>query len=86
MLLSTRAARCAALMAELDELYPGVKKTFNFNFNFILILFYFLNTNIFWSVSERILYPRNTRTLPKIPVVGGQPIEEETCMVTVKNI
>ncbi|XP_070156248.1 inactive ubiquitin carboxyl-terminal hydrolase MINDY-4B isoform X1 [Polyergus mexicanus] len=29
---------------------------------------------------ERILYPRNTRTLPKIPVVGGQPIEEETCM------
>lgn len=26
MLLSTRAARCAALMAEPDELYPGVKK------------------------------------------------------------
>ncbi|XP_025991754.1 inactive ubiquitin carboxyl-terminal hydrolase MINDY-4B isoform X2 [Solenopsis invicta] len=51
MLLSTRAARCAALMAEPDELY-----------------------------SERILYPRNTRALPKVPVVGGQPIEEETCM------
>ncbi|XP_011148914.2 inactive ubiquitin carboxyl-terminal hydrolase MINDY-4B isoform X1 [Harpegnathos saltator] len=29
---------------------------------------------------ERILYPRNTRTLPKTPVIGGQPIEEETCM------
>lgn len=29
---------------------------------------------------ERVLYPRNTRTLPKTPVVGGQPIEEETCM------
>ncbi|XP_020288126.1 protein FAM188B2 isoform X2 [Pseudomyrmex gracilis] len=51
MLLSTRAARCAALMAEPDELYP-----------------------------ERILYPRNTRTLPKTSVIGGQPIEEETCM------
>lgn len=32
-------------------------------------------------VSERILYPRNTKALPKVPVVGGQPIEEETCMV-----
>ncbi|KAL0111895.1 hypothetical protein PUN28_013242 [Cardiocondyla obscurior] len=51
MLLSTRAARYAALMAEPDELYP-----------------------------ERILYPRNTRALPKTPVIGGQPIEEETCM------
>ncbi|RLU18592.1 hypothetical protein DMN91_008949 [Ooceraea biroi] len=29
---------------------------------------------------ERILYPRNTRALPKTPVIGGQPIEEETCM------
>ncbi|XP_020288125.1 protein FAM188B2 isoform X1 [Pseudomyrmex gracilis] len=29
---------------------------------------------------ERILYPRNTRTLPKTSVIGGQPIEEETCM------
>ncbi|XP_024879613.1 inactive ubiquitin carboxyl-terminal hydrolase MINDY-4B isoform X1 [Temnothorax curvispinosus] len=29
---------------------------------------------------EKILYPRNTRALPKTPVIGGQPIEEETCM------
>ncbi|XP_011691798.1 PREDICTED: protein FAM188B2 isoform X1 [Wasmannia auropunctata] len=29
---------------------------------------------------ERILYPRNTRALPKTPVIGGQPIEQETCM------
>jgi len=34
-----------------------------------------------FGVSERILYPRNTRALPKTPVIGGQPIEEETCMV-----
>ncbi|KAI4489501.1 hypothetical protein M0802_011036 [Mischocyttarus mexicanus] len=52
MLLSTRAARCAALMAEPDELYP-----------------------------ERIIYPRNTRTLPKTIVSGGKPIDEETCMM-----
>nr|XP_012229936.1 PREDICTED: protein FAM188B2 isoform X2 [Linepithema humile] len=32
---------------------------------------------------ERILYPRNTRTLPKVPVIGGQPIDEETCMFLV---
>ncbi|XP_015587923.1 inactive ubiquitin carboxyl-terminal hydrolase MINDY-4B isoform X4 [Cephus cinctus] len=51
MLLSTRAARCAALMAEPDELYP-----------------------------ERVMYPRNTRTLAKTPVTGGVPIEEEMCM------
>ncbi|XP_033219974.1 inactive ubiquitin carboxyl-terminal hydrolase MINDY-4B isoform X2 [Belonocnema kinseyi] len=29
---------------------------------------------------ERILYPRSTRALAKTPVVGGTPIEEETCM------
>ncbi|XP_077280075.1 inactive ubiquitin carboxyl-terminal hydrolase MINDY-4B isoform X1 [Temnothorax americanus] len=29
---------------------------------------------------EKILYPRNTRALPKTSVIGGQPIEEETCM------
>ncbi|EGI68163.1 UPF0526 protein C7orf67-like protein [Acromyrmex echinatior] len=57
MLLSTRAARYAALMAEPDELYP-----------------------------ERILYPRNTRALPKTPVIGGQPIEEETCMALRKMV
>ncbi|XP_043284710.1 inactive ubiquitin carboxyl-terminal hydrolase MINDY-4B isoform X2 [Venturia canescens] len=51
MLLSARAAWCAALMAEPDELYP-----------------------------ERIVYPRNTRTLAKVPVTGGVPIDETTCM------
>nr|XP_050869154.1 probable ubiquitin carboxyl-terminal hydrolase MINDY-4 [Vespula vulgaris] len=30
---------------------------------------------------ERIIYPRNTRTLPKIVVAGGTPIDEETCMM-----
>ncbi|XP_043480672.1 inactive ubiquitin carboxyl-terminal hydrolase MINDY-4B [Leptopilina heterotoma] len=29
---------------------------------------------------ERILYPRSTRTLVKTPVLGGTPINEETCM------
>ncbi|KYN28881.1 hypothetical protein ALC57_01845 [Trachymyrmex cornetzi] len=35
---------------------------------------------------ERILYPRNTRALPKTPVIGGQPIEEETCMALRKVV
>ncbi|XP_011050265.1 PREDICTED: protein FAM188B2 isoform X1 [Acromyrmex echinatior] len=35
---------------------------------------------------ERILYPRNTRALPKTPVIGGQPIEEETCMALRKMV
>ncbi|KYM79845.1 hypothetical protein ALC53_09767 [Atta colombica] len=35
---------------------------------------------------ERILYPRNTRALPKTPVIGGQPIEEETCMTLRKVV
>ncbi|XP_015185282.1 PREDICTED: protein FAM188B2 isoform X1 [Polistes dominula] len=30
---------------------------------------------------ERIIYPRNTRTLPKTIVSGGTPIDEETCMM-----
>ncbi|XP_046820221.1 probable ubiquitin carboxyl-terminal hydrolase MINDY-4 isoform X2 [Vespa crabro] len=30
---------------------------------------------------ERIIYPRNTRTLPKIVVADGTPIDEETCMM-----
>ncbi|XP_061935607.1 inactive ubiquitin carboxyl-terminal hydrolase MINDY-4B isoform X4 [Apis cerana] len=51
MSLATRSARCAALMAEPDELYP-----------------------------EKIIYPRNTRTLTKTAVVGGKPIDEKTCM------
>ncbi|XP_012151615.1 putative ubiquitin carboxyl-terminal hydrolase MINDY-4 isoform X2 [Megachile rotundata] len=51
MLLSARAARCAALMGEPDQLYP-----------------------------EKIIYPRNTRTLAKTVVIGGKPIDEETCM------
>ncbi|KAG7199210.1 hypothetical protein KM043_018081 [Ampulex compressa] len=29
---------------------------------------------------EKILYPRNTRSLTKTVVVGGKPIDEETCM------
>ncbi|XP_015587920.1 inactive ubiquitin carboxyl-terminal hydrolase MINDY-4B isoform X2 [Cephus cinctus] len=29
---------------------------------------------------ERVMYPRNTRTLAKTPVTGGVPIEEEMCM------
>ncbi|XP_008203225.2 inactive ubiquitin carboxyl-terminal hydrolase MINDY-4B isoform X1 [Nasonia vitripennis] len=32
------------------------------------------------GAGERILYPRNTRTLAKTPVTGGTPIDEETCM------
>ncbi|XP_076682183.1 inactive ubiquitin carboxyl-terminal hydrolase MINDY-4B isoform X2 [Andrena cerasifolii] len=51
MLLSARAAWCAALMGEPDQLYP-----------------------------EKIIYPRNTRTLTKTAVIGGKPIEEATCM------
>lgn len=30
---------------------------------------------------EKIIYPRNTRTLTKTAVVGGKPIDEKTCMV-----
>ncbi|KAI4479121.1 hypothetical protein M0804_011260 [Polistes exclamans] len=30
---------------------------------------------------ERIIYPRNTRTLPKTIVSGGTPINEESCMM-----
>ena len=41
MLLSTRAARYAALMAEPDELYPGVNRHLVSNAAFY-------NTNIFW--------------------------------------
>ncbi|XP_012345810.1 inactive ubiquitin carboxyl-terminal hydrolase MINDY-4B isoform X2 [Apis florea] len=29
---------------------------------------------------EKIIYPRNTRTLTKTSVVGGKPIDEKTCM------
>ncbi|KAL2746826.1 putative ubiquitin carboxyl-terminal hydrolase MINDY-4 isoform X1 [Vespula maculifrons] len=88
MLLSTRAARCAALMAEPDELYPG----FEIYKNDVLFFVPFLpwiesdkttetdecSGNI---ILERIIYPRNTRTLPKIVVAGGTPIDEETCMM-----
>ncbi|XP_015515037.2 inactive ubiquitin carboxyl-terminal hydrolase MINDY-4B [Neodiprion lecontei] len=28
---------------------------------------------------ERVLYPRSTKTLAKVPVIGGTPISEETC-------
>ncbi|XP_012274528.1 methylcrotonoyl-CoA carboxylase subunit alpha, mitochondrial [Orussus abietinus] len=31
-------------------------------------------------VGERIVYPRNTRTLAKTPVTGGAPIREDVCM------
>lgn len=42
MLLSTRAARYAALMAEPDELYPGVNR------RLVVHTTLFYNINIFW--------------------------------------
>ncbi|XP_017878247.1 inactive ubiquitin carboxyl-terminal hydrolase MINDY-4B isoform X2 [Ceratina calcarata] len=30
---------------------------------------------------EKIIYPRNTRTLTKTAVIGGKPISQETCML-----
>ncbi|CAL7939567.1 unnamed protein product [Xylocopa violacea] len=35
---------------------------------------------VYLRQKEKIIYPRNTRTLAKIAVVGGRPIDEETCM------
>lgn len=35
----------------------------------------------FFLFPEKIIYPRNTRTLTKTAVVGGKPIDEKTCMV-----
>ena len=78
MLLSARSARCAALMGEPDELYPGgelegllrMKEKKSMRIMFCV-----------FSVTEKIIYPRNTRTLAKTVVIGGKPIDEETCMV-----
>lgn len=41
---------------------------------------------IFVCYLERILYPRNKKALAKVPVTGGVPIDEETCMVNTKMI
>ncbi|KAF3428481.1 hypothetical protein E2986_12891 [Frieseomelitta varia] len=35
---------------------------------------------------EKIIYPRNTRTLAKTVVIGGKPIDEETCMALRKLV
>ncbi|XP_076172182.1 inactive ubiquitin carboxyl-terminal hydrolase MINDY-4B isoform X2 [Ptiloglossa arizonensis] len=35
---------------------------------------------VYLRQKEKIIYPRNTRTLTKTAVIGGKPIEEETCM------
>ncbi|XP_015436345.1 PREDICTED: protein FAM188B2 [Dufourea novaeangliae] len=35
---------------------------------------------VYLRQKEKIIYPRNTRTLAKTAVIGGKPIEEETCM------
>ncbi|CAK9819009.1 Probable ubiquitin carboxyl-terminal hydrolase MINDY-4 [Anthophora quadrimaculata] len=35
---------------------------------------------VYLRQKEKIIYPRNTRTLAKTAVTGGKPIEEETCM------
>ncbi|XP_043251480.1 inactive ubiquitin carboxyl-terminal hydrolase MINDY-4B isoform X1 [Colletes gigas] len=35
---------------------------------------------VYLRQKEKIIYPRNTRTLVKTAVIGGKPIEEETCM------
>lgn len=77
MSLATRSARCAALMAEPDELYPGGE------FSRIQRYFQFERIDSIFSFlfPEKIIYPRNTRTLTKTAVVGGKPIDEKTCMV-----
>ncbi|XP_053997356.1 inactive ubiquitin carboxyl-terminal hydrolase MINDY-4B isoform X1 [Hylaeus anthracinus] len=35
---------------------------------------------VYLRQKEKIIYPRNTRTLTKTAVIGGKPIDEETCM------
>ncbi|XP_076238324.1 inactive ubiquitin carboxyl-terminal hydrolase MINDY-4B [Calliopsis andreniformis] len=35
---------------------------------------------VYLRQKEKIIYPRNTRTLAKTAVVGGKPIDDETCM------
>ncbi|XP_076222328.1 inactive ubiquitin carboxyl-terminal hydrolase MINDY-4B isoform X2 [Nomia melanderi] len=35
---------------------------------------------VYLRQKEKIIYPRNTRTLAKTAVIGGKPIEQETCM------
>lgn len=78
MTLSVRAAKCAALMSEQDELYPG----FEMKNKIFQMCEKMLKRFLISFVAERILYPRNTRTLSKTPVTGGTPIDEETCLVS----
>lgn len=50
------------------------KESTNLFIRFFFPFFFFL-------LLEKIIYPRNTRTLTKTSVVGGKPIDEKTCMV-----
>lgn len=65
-------------MGEPDELYPGGE------LEGLLCMKQEGSTKMmFWafSVTEKIIYPRSTRTLVKTAVIGGKPIEEKICMV-----